>query len=64
MSAITSAAATTPTTPQIHGVPELDDVVDAAVVAWSATRIARGEAQSLPEPPEHDSDGRPVAIWY
>ena len=41
-----------------------DDVVDAAVVAWSATRIARGEAESLPEPPEHDGDGRPVAIWY
>jgi len=46
----------------VRGAP--DDVCDAAVVAWSATRIARGEAESLPEPPEHDSDGRPVAIWY
>jgi len=41
-----------------------DDVIDAAVVAWSATRIARGEAVSLPDPPERDADCRPVAIWY
>jgi predicted RNase H-like nuclease len=40
-----------------------DDVVDAAVVAWSARRIAAGTASSLPDPPE-DSDGRAVAIWY
>jgi predicted RNase H-like nuclease len=38
-------------------------VVDAAVVAWSARRIAAGTASSLPDPPE-DSDGRAVAIWY
>lgn len=41
-----------------------DDVVDAAVAAWSATRVAHGEAVSLPDPPERDADGRPVAIWY
>jgi predicted RNase H-like nuclease len=41
----------------------LDDVVDAAAAAWSADRIARGEAQSLPDPPE-SVDGRAVAIWY
>lgn len=40
-----------------------DDVVDAAVAAWSALRIAQGTAQSVPHPPE-ESDGRPVAIWY
>jgi predicted RNase H-like nuclease len=40
-----------------------DDVVDAAVVAWSARRIAAGTASTLPDPPE-DSDGRAVAIWY
>ena len=42
----------------------IDDVIDAAVVAWSAARIARGAARSLPEPPERDVDGHPVAIWY
>jgi len=46
----------------VRGSP--DDVCDAAAVAWTAARIARGEALSLPEPPEHDADGHPVAIWY
>jgi predicted RNase H-like nuclease len=41
----------------------LDDVVDAAAAAWSAQRIARGEARSLPDMPD-SMDGRPVAIWY
>jgi predicted RNase H-like nuclease len=41
-----------------------DDVVDAAAVAWSAQRIASGRACSFPDPPERDTDGRPVAIWY
>lgn len=40
-----------------------DDCLDAAVAAWTALRIARGEAQSLPHPPE-ELDGRPVAIWH
>jgi predicted RNase H-like nuclease len=40
-----------------------DDVVDAAAAAWSAHRIATGQARSLPNPPEHDADGRPVAVW-
>jgi predicted RNase H-like nuclease len=40
-----------------------DDVLDAAAVAWTAHRIARGQAFSLPDPPERDSEGRPVAIW-
>jgi predicted RNase H-like nuclease len=41
----------------------LDDVVDAAAAAWSAQRIARGEAQSLPDS-RAPVDGRPVVIWY
>lgn len=41
----------------------LDDVLDAAGCAWSAARIARGEAASLPDPPEA-IDGLRVAIWY
>jgi predicted RNase H-like nuclease len=40
------------------------DLIDAAAAAWSAWRIARDEARSLPEPPETAADGRPVAIWY
>ena len=28
-----------------------DDILDAAAVAWSADRIARGQASSLPDPP-------------
>jgi predicted RNase H-like nuclease len=39
------------------------DLVDAAAIAWTADRIARGAADSLPDPPERDADGRPVAIW-
>ena len=42
----------------------VDDVLDAAVVAWSAMRIARGAAISIPEPPEDDERGYPMAIWY
>jgi predicted RNase H-like nuclease len=41
----------------------VDDVLDAAAAAWSATRKARGEAKTLPEDPPIQ-DGRPVAIWY
>jgi predicted RNase H-like nuclease len=40
-----------------------DDVLDAAVAAWSAARKAKGEAVTLPEEPPLQ-DGRPVAIWY
>jgi predicted RNase H-like nuclease len=45
------------------GATGVDDVLDAAVVAWSARRIALGRARTLPaDPPVHD--GRAVAIWY
>jgi predicted RNase H-like nuclease len=39
-----------------------DDVVDAAAAAWSARRIAKGSARTLPSPPEQ-ADGRQIAIW-
>lgn len=39
-----------------------DDVLDAAAAAWSATRIAAGSQERLPEPPEVFSDGLPSAI--
>ena len=48
-----------------HGVrgAASEDVIDAAAVAWTAHRVATGFARSLPDPPERDPDGRPVAIW-
>jgi len=41
-----------------------DDILDAAAVAWTAGRIASGQASSLPTPPQPDADGHPMAIWY
>ncbi|WP_454041614.1 DUF429 domain-containing protein [Cellulosimicrobium sp. Marseille-Q8652] len=41
----------------------VDDVLDAAAVAWTARRVARGGAVSLPDPPEAFDDGWPAAIW-
>lgn len=41
----------------------VDDVLDAAVAAWSGRRVVLGEASSLPDPPEVFSDGWPSAIW-
>jgi len=42
----------------------LDDVYDAAAMAWTARRVEWGEAESLPEVPEVLSDGVASAIWY
>jgi predicted RNase H-like nuclease len=41
-----------------------DDVLDAAAAAWSAKRIASGQASSLPHPAQPDDAGHPIAIWY
>jgi predicted RNase H-like nuclease len=41
----------------------VDDVLDAAAVAWTAWRIAAGQARRLPETPESFSDGIDCAIW-
>jgi len=41
----------------------VDDVLDAAVAAWSARRVRDDEAHALPDPPEVFSDGWPAAIW-
>jgi len=40
-----------------------DDVLDAAVVAWSAHRHAQGRSCRLGDE-IHDVNGRPIAIWY
>jgi predicted RNase H-like nuclease len=44
------------------GEAPVDDVLDAAAAAWTAQRVAAGEARSVPDPPELIG-GRPVAIW-
>ena len=41
----------------------VDDMLDAAVVAWSAARIAAGRARSFPDPPEMGPGGRALAVW-
>ena len=42
-----------------------DDILDAAAAAWTANRIARKEAHSLPSPPEPGGPAnRGIAIWY
>ena len=41
----------------------VDDLLDACAVAWSARRVLRGHADSLPDPPETFSDGISAAIW-
>ncbi len=42
----------------------VDDVLDAAIVAWSARRLAAGTGQSFPARPDQFSPGgRPIAIW-
>jgi predicted RNase H-like nuclease len=41
----------------------VDDVLDAAIAAWTARRVAHGQALRMPEPPETFSDGLACAIW-
>jgi predicted RNase H-like nuclease len=48
---------------ELGALAAIDDVLDAAVVAWSARRWTRGEARCLPDPPEQFSDGHRCAIW-
>jgi predicted RNase H-like nuclease len=40
------------------------DTLDAAAVAWSARRIAAGQATVLPDKPQHDERGNEIAIRY
>jgi predicted RNase H-like nuclease len=40
------------------------DVLDAAAVAWSAWRIAAGQAVTVPDRPQRDDRGREIAIRY
>jgi predicted RNase H-like nuclease len=45
------------------GSAAVDDILDAAVAAWTARRVARDEAQPMPDPPDIFTDGIPSAIW-
>lgn len=49
-------------TERLPGRAGADDLLDAAVCAWSASRIARGSEARFPETPEFDGFGRPMAI--
>jgi predicted RNase H-like nuclease len=48
------------------GIPAglLGDVLDAAAVAWSARRIAAGQAVTIPSAPQRDDHGHEIAIRY
>jgi predicted RNase H-like nuclease len=46
------------------GAAPADDILDAAAVAWTAARIARGKAAFLPESEQLDDRGQPIRIWY
>jgi predicted RNase H-like nuclease len=61
--ALVEAGIALPTDLVLPGPVAPDDVLDAAAVAWSASRIALGTARSIPAPPELDDGGRHVAIW-
>lgn len=45
------------------GKAAVDDILDAAVAAWTARRVHLGAALPLPTPPEILSDGTEAAIW-
>ena len=41
-----------------------DDILDAFTALWTAERILRGEAQSLPASPPLDNEGLPMRMMY
>jgi predicted RNase H-like nuclease len=47
-----------------YGAAPVTDTLDAAAVAWSAGRIATGQAVILPDRPQLDSQGRQITIRY
>ena len=46
------------------GTAALDDVYDAAAMAWTARRVAAGLAGAMPDGGEVFLDGVASAIWY
>ena len=49
--------------PRVTGAPE-NDLLDAAAVAWSARRIAAGDAVTLTNPSQRADDATEIAIRY
>jgi predicted RNase H-like nuclease len=49
--------------PSVGAAVGIDDLLDAAAVAWSASRVADGTAQPYPDPPTVADDGGALAIW-
>jgi predicted RNase H-like nuclease len=49
--------------PKVAGAA-VNDLLDAAAVAWSARRIAAAEAVTLTSPAQHADDGTEIAIRY
>jgi predicted RNase H-like nuclease len=47
-----------------HPATLLADILDAAAVAWSARRIAAGQAVTIPSVPQRDGRGREISIRY
>ena len=45
-----------------HGLP-IEDILDATVACWSASRLATGMGRRLPETGNTDSAGLPMVIW-
>jgi predicted RNase H-like nuclease len=45
------------------GTAAVDDILDAAVAAWTARRVHEGTAVSLPNPPEILANDMEAAIW-
>jgi predicted RNase H-like nuclease len=50
--------------PDGHPASLLGDILDAAAVAWTARRIAAGQAVTIPAVPQHDGGGREISIRY
>lgn len=45
-----------------QGLP-IEDILDATVACWSASRLAAGTGRGLPETVPIDSTGLPMVIW-
>jgi len=63
MAILESASIVIPSDLGVVGSVPVDDVLDAAAVAWSAHRHARGHSASLPDGVDRTSE-RIGAIWY
>ncbi len=43
---------------------KLDDILDAAALAWTARRIVQGTAERVPEDPPTDEKGLRMEMWF